>query len=153
MHQGRSSRQLAIWAGVLAETADCFKQVITTYVHVLYLSHEDTIIAVLCMGLPITTSLADQWLNSLTFHDDIKYVHYSLRKFTQILIICVMSQLFISCKILENAKSFLIYAYGFRQHHNYDIKQCFYQASQCTQENYFVKTFHMPKIYNLHKVL
>ena len=44
------------------------------YMYVLYLRSEDTILAILCTGLPITTNIADQWLNSLIFHANIKCI-------------------------------------------------------------------------------
>ena len=33
---------------------------------------EEAILTVLCMGLPIATTPAGEWLNSLIVHDDIK---------------------------------------------------------------------------------
>ena len=35
----------------------------------LYIRHEDGILAILCMGLPITATVAGEWLHSLIFHD------------------------------------------------------------------------------------
>ena len=43
------------------------------YMYILYLRHEDVTLAILYTCLPITTSLADKWLNNFIFHDDIKY--------------------------------------------------------------------------------
>ena len=40
-----------------------------------YPRHEDTILTILCTGLPITATLVGQWLNSLiTFNGDIKCI-------------------------------------------------------------------------------
>ena len=39
--------------------------------YILYLKGEEAILAILCMGLPITTTVAGEWLNSSIFHDDI----------------------------------------------------------------------------------
>ena len=46
------------------------------YVYILYLRREDTTLAILHTGLylRITTTVAGEWLNSLLFHDDIKYI-------------------------------------------------------------------------------
>ena len=44
------------------------------YVYILYLMREDAVLAILCMSLAITTTIADQWLNSLIFHSDIKCI-------------------------------------------------------------------------------
>ena len=44
------------------------------YMYILYLRREDAILAILCMGLPINTTIAGEWLNSLIFHDDIKNI-------------------------------------------------------------------------------
>ena len=49
---------------------DCFRH--NTYVYILYLKHEDPILAIMFMNLPITTTLAGEWLNRLIFHGDIK---------------------------------------------------------------------------------
>ena len=44
------------------------------YMYILYLSCEDAILVILCMGLSITTTIAGKWLNSLIFHDDVKCI-------------------------------------------------------------------------------
>ena len=44
------------------------------YVYILYLRCEDTILAILFAGLPITTTIPDEWLNILIFHDDNKFI-------------------------------------------------------------------------------
>ena len=76
------------------------------YVYILYLRREDTILVILCTSLPITITLADEWINSLIFHDDIKFM---------VPIIYVTWWVLISCKkLLGSAKSFLIYAYSFQ---------------------------------------
>ena len=41
--------------------------------YILYLRREDAILF-LCMGIPIATIIAGEWLNSLLFHDDIKCI-------------------------------------------------------------------------------
>ena len=41
---------------------------------ILYLRHEGAIIPILHMSLPITTTIAGEWLNILIFHDDIKCI-------------------------------------------------------------------------------
>ena len=40
--------------------------------YILYQRHEDAIILLLCMSIPITITIAGHWLNSVIFHDDIK---------------------------------------------------------------------------------
>ena len=45
-----------------------------TYVYILYLKHKDPILVILCTDLPIIIILVGEWLNSLTFHSDIKCV-------------------------------------------------------------------------------
>ena len=48
---------------------------ISTYVYkLLYLRCKDTLLAILCTGLPITTTAATKLLNNLIFHDDIKCI-------------------------------------------------------------------------------
>ena len=42
--------------------------------YILYLRCEDDILVILCMGIPITTTLAGEWLNTLIFHGDIKCI-------------------------------------------------------------------------------
>ena len=44
------------------------------YVHILYLMGEDATIAILCIGLPITTTIVDVWLTNLIFHKDIECI-------------------------------------------------------------------------------
>ena len=41
---------------------------------ILYLRCKGTATAILCMGLPITITVAGKWLNSLIFYDDIKQI-------------------------------------------------------------------------------
>ena len=41
------------------------------YVYMLYLRHKDTILMILCTGIPITTTTE---LNSLIFYDDNKCI-------------------------------------------------------------------------------
>ena len=38
------------------------------------MNYEEAILAILCIGLPITIPLAGKWLNTLIFHDDIKCI-------------------------------------------------------------------------------
>ena len=45
-----------------------------THVYILYLRCEDAILAILCTGLPITTTIAGKQLNSLIFHGNIKCI-------------------------------------------------------------------------------
>ena len=59
-------------AHLLAVTDKCLRQ--NMYVYILYLRCEDTILAILFTGLPITTTIADKWLNILIFHDDNKFI-------------------------------------------------------------------------------
>ena len=40
--------------------------------YIMYLIDEDAILTILGMDLPITTTNAGQWSNSLIFHDNIK---------------------------------------------------------------------------------
>ena len=47
-------------AGLLAAMGDCFTH--STYVYIMYLRNEDTIFAIMCMGLPFTTTVAGEWL-------------------------------------------------------------------------------------------
>ena len=58
------------WAGQLAEMCDCFRH--NTHAHILYLKYEYAILMILCTGLPITTTIVVQWLNSLIFYNNIK---------------------------------------------------------------------------------
>ena len=68
VHQGRRSRQLTIRSVYWQKQATAsFTH--NTYVYILYLKHEDAII--LSTGLPISTTVVGQWLNSLLFHDNI----------------------------------------------------------------------------------
>ena len=40
----------------------------------LYLRRENAVLAILHMGLPISTTLAGDWLNSLIIHGDIECI-------------------------------------------------------------------------------
>ena len=51
---------------------DCFRH--NKYVYILYLRHEDSILTIVFMDLPITTTLAGESLNRLIFRDDIKSI-------------------------------------------------------------------------------
>ena len=42
------------------------------YAYILYLRCADAILALLCTGLPINTTIASKLLNDLIFHDDNK---------------------------------------------------------------------------------
>ena len=42
--------------------------------YILYLRCEDAIFAILCMGIPITTTFAGEWLSILILHGDIKCI-------------------------------------------------------------------------------
>ena len=55
LHQGRKRWQLAYYAGVLVGTGDGFMHNI--YAYTLYLRCEDAILAILCTGLPIITTI------------------------------------------------------------------------------------------------
>ena len=44
------------------------------YVYILYLRGKDATDVILCIGLPSTTTLVDQWLSSLIFHDNMKCI-------------------------------------------------------------------------------
>ena len=44
------------------------------YVYMLYLRHKHTILMILCTGIPITTTIVDEQLNSLIFYDDNKCI-------------------------------------------------------------------------------
>ena len=70
MHQGRRSRWLAIrpvyWQRQVTISHTC------TYI--MYLRCEDAILAILCMGLPITTTIAGEWLSSLIFSGNNKCI-------------------------------------------------------------------------------
>ena len=59
-------------AGLLAEMGDCFRH--NTYMYILYLRHEDAILVIPCIGVSIIITISYQWLNSLTFHDNVKYI-------------------------------------------------------------------------------
>ena len=48
--------------------------IIHTCIRILYLRFQDAILAILSMGLPITTTLAGEWLISLIFHGNIKCI-------------------------------------------------------------------------------
>ena len=76
MHQGRRSRWLALRPDVLTEMSDYFRH--NTYVRILYLRHANTMLAIMCTGLPITTTTAGERLNSLIFHDNITCIASTL---------------------------------------------------------------------------
>ena len=42
-----------------------------TCMYILYLRHDDTMLAILCMSLPINTTLASEYLKKLIFQGDI----------------------------------------------------------------------------------
>ena len=48
------------------------------YVFILYLRCEDAILGILHMGLPITTTLAGEWLNILIFYKCITSNQYMI---------------------------------------------------------------------------
>ena len=55
-----------------------------TYTYVLHLRCEDTILIILCTGVPITTAIAGKCLNSLTSHDDHKSIKANAKTIDQI---------------------------------------------------------------------
>ena len=59
-------------AGLLAGTGNDFRH--NMYVYNLYLRYEDAILSSLCTSLPITNTIAGEWLSSLKFHDDNKII-------------------------------------------------------------------------------
>ena len=61
----------------MLEMGDWFRH--NTYVHIQYLRCEDAILAIQCKGLPITTTIAGEWLNSLIFYDNIKCITTNVR--------------------------------------------------------------------------
>ena len=71
MHQGIRSWWPAIKLGQRQVTVS---GIVWTYVYILHLRYEDAILAILCTSLPITATIAGKWFNSLTFHDNNKYV-------------------------------------------------------------------------------
>ena len=64
--------------------------------YILYLRCKDTILAILCTDLPITTTIAGEWLISLIFYDDIKCITANGQMIINAGIDNVMWQLFIS---------------------------------------------------------
>ena len=48
------------------------------YMYILYLGHENIILAILSKGLPNTAILAGEWLNSVIFHGNIKYIEHMI---------------------------------------------------------------------------
>ena len=62
----------------------------------MYLRCKDTILAIVCTGLPITPTTAGEWLISLIFYDDIKCITANRLMIIISGIDNVMWQLFIS---------------------------------------------------------
>ena len=84
--------------------------------YILYLNHEDVILAILCMGLPITITIAGQWLNSLKFHYNTKCITANGEMMIYVgvnYIIISHDNYWFYATNLGYTKSFLIYAYGF----------------------------------------
>ena len=73
-HQGRRNRQFTIMLVYLQQGVTASDIIHIVYVCTLYLRCKDTILVILCTNLPITTTIAGQWLNILIFHDDIKCI-------------------------------------------------------------------------------
>ena len=68
MYQGKKAGCLPLgWS--TAEMNNCFKHNICVY---LVLRHG--VLMVLCTGLPITTTISGEWLNSLILYDNIKCI-------------------------------------------------------------------------------
>ena len=67
------------------------------------------------MNLPITTTLAGEWLNRLIFHDDIKSITANgyMIIYVGANYICHMMIIHFMQKIMGSTELFLIYAYGF----------------------------------------
>ena len=73
LHQGRMRRLLTTRAvdwqgqttvlGIICTCISCISDVRMPYV-----------LVILCVCLPITTTVSGEWLNSLIFHDDIKCI-------------------------------------------------------------------------------
>ena len=61
-----------IQAGRLAEMGNCFRH--NTYMYIWYLWCKDTILAILCTDLPISTTTAGKWFNILKFYGNIKCI-------------------------------------------------------------------------------
>ena len=80
------------------------------YMYIMYLRHKDAILAILCMSLPITTTHAGKWLNSLKFHDDIQA--------NRQMIICVGIDYIRPVMIVYFTQAILSLLYG------YGITQC-----------------------------
>ena len=53
-----------------AYTSVLYENFYVTDLYIVYLRCVDTTLVILCMGLPITTTVADKRLNTLIFHDD-----------------------------------------------------------------------------------
>ena len=75
---------------------------------------------ILCTALPVTTTVAGEWLGCLIFHDDIKCITAN----GQLIIYVGADYIYVSCdgysfctKSLGSTLSFLLYTYGFKQHH------------------------------------
>ena len=80
MHQGRRSRVLTI-TPVDWQRGATVSGITCSYMYILYLRHKDAILAILYMGLrTYHYTVAGEWLNSLLFHDNIKYVATVWRK-------------------------------------------------------------------------
>ena len=56
----------------MAETDNYFRH--NMYMYILYLMCEEAILAFLCTGLPITTTVDSEWLNGLVFHENTKSI-------------------------------------------------------------------------------
>ena len=80
---------------------------------------------ILCTGLPISTSFAGEWFNSLIFHGDIKFITLNGWMIIYIGADYMSHEHHLFCaKILGSTGSFLICAYGFKQHHMIGVTVC-----------------------------
>ena len=85
--------------------------------------------AILCMGLPITTTTAGQWWNSLTFHNYIKCITDKWLFLLSLIMYVTWPSFIFLKKFLEGTKSFILYACGFTQHHMIGVTVCLHSFS------------------------
>ena len=127
VHQGRRSRWLTLRQVDWQKWAT-FRH--NTYAYILYLivKCEDAILAILYTTLPIIITITGQWLNSFIFHD-IKCI--SANGWTIIYVgandICHVMTIHFVQKFQVSAKPFLVYTYGFMQHHMIGVTVCLYR--------------------------
>ena len=111
--------KLCLWASLLTEIGNYFMHNMFLYIQfILYLRSDNATLATLCMGLPITITIASKSLNSLTIHDNNKCITPNGQAITNVgaekyVTVQLFYLLKYSLELL--CKSLFIYTYGFGQ--------------------------------------